>query len=256
MKRLALIGCAVAVVGSLMAVPAEAGRIVVANDEWTLTNFGFTTAPAINDPGIYVTNVAGWFTGGGSGTFHAYSTNFGLTESLLSAAMTGGGNTWTIGTGITFDLPTLLTYDGIFLAGNAASNTVLIDYVNAGGNVYLAGGTGCCGGAVGEAAQWNTFLHHFGLDFATSYNQIEGNLAVSGIHPILAGVDHLYQNNGNNVSDLDLSDPRNQVLVSSGSNGLYAVYDDTAAVPEPGTMLLMGMGLSALGVRRRFRKNR
>ena len=53
------------------------------------------------------------------------------------------------------------------------------------------------------------------------------------------------------MSDLFPGDPRNRVLVSSGSNGLYAVYDP---VPEPGTMLLMGIGLGALGVRRRFRR--
>ena len=53
----------------------------------------------------------------------------------------------------------------------AANNAVLIDYVNAGGNVYLAGGTGA-GGAAAEAAQWNTFLNYFGLGFEPSYNGI------------------------------------------------------------------------------------
>ncbi len=229
------------------AVPAEAGRIVVANDEWTLSNTGYTST---NDPGVFVLNVASWFDGGGPGKFHAYSTSFGLTQSSLATTMTGAGHTWTTGLAITWDLPTLRLYDGIFLAADAVPSTaVLVDYVNAGGNVYLAGGTGS--DAAKEAAMWDPFLNAFGLDFAPAYNGVAGNIAISNPHPIFAGVDSLYQNNGESVSDLFPGDPRNRVLVSSGSNGLYAVYDP---VPEPGTMLLMGIGLGALGVRRRFRR--
>ncbi len=138
----------------LLGLSAHAGKIVVNNDEWTLSNSGWS---APNDPGIFATNVATWFTGGGTGSFLAYSTNFGLTGSALNSAITTAGHTWTVSTAVTFDLPTLLGYDGVFLMGNAADNSVLTQYVNAGGNVYLGAGTGL-GGPVAEAFYYPQIL--------------------------------------------------------------------------------------------------
>jgi hypothetical protein len=115
------------------------GRIIVAHDEVTLSNTGFSLAP---DASQFALNVASWFTGSTAGNFLVFSTNFGLTESQLASTMTSAGHSWTVSTAVDFSLPNLLQYDAIFLAGTPADNQVLIDYVNAGGNVYLAGGTG------------------------------------------------------------------------------------------------------------------
>ncbi len=68
---------------------AQAGKIVVANDDWTLSNTGFI---APNDPDVFATNVAAWFTGGGTGSFLAYCNAHGLTESSLANAITGAGH--------------------------------------------------------------------------------------------------------------------------------------------------------------------
>jgi hypothetical protein len=242
-----------AVLSLLMITTAHAGKIVLSNDEWNLSDYGFTVNP-INDPVTYASNVAGWFTGGGAGSFLAYSGNFGLTGNSLASAMTSAGNTWIVSMADPFTLATLLGYDGVFLAGNPVDNHVLIDYVIAGGNVYLAGGTGY-GGAAAEAAQWNTFLNAFGLGFGSFYNGVGGNISISSPHPIFANVDHLYQNNGNDTLDIIASDPRAQVLLSLNGHGLYAVYDSgPVAAPEPATFLLIGAGLAGAGFLRKMIK--
>lgn len=219
--------------------PAQAAKIIVANDEWTLSDKGFAEAP---DTDIFVKDIAKWFAGDSNGKFHAYSTNFGLTESSLAATMTGAGYTWTTGLNIKFDLPTLLNYDGIFLAGNPADNDVLIDYVEQGGNVYIAGGTGLLNGFGGEAASWNTFLNHFGLGFAPRYNRIIGNVAINNSYPLMNGVSSLYNNDGSDAVVLDTANPHTQVIVKPG---LYAVYNSESftTVPEASSAL----GILALG---------
>lgn len=220
---------------------AEAGKIVVNNDEWTLSNTGFAQAP---DASTFATNIADWFTDGSLGTFHAHSTNSGLTDSSLASAISGDGHTWTTGLLPTFDLPTLLQFDGIFLGGDTVDNQVLIDYVNAGGNVYLMGGAG---DAVAEAQSWNPFLNEFGLGFSSPYNGVGGNVNIASSHPIFQGVDALYQFNGSPIVDLDLNDPTAEILVNHPTGGLYAVYE-MERVPEPsGVLSLLAFGAIGAG---------
>ena len=202
------------------------GKIVVNHDEWTLSNRGFSCTA---DAGQFALSVASWFTGGGTGNFLVFSNNFGLVESQLASTMTGAGHTWKINLGESFTLPNLLQYDAIFLADNSANNTVLINYVNAGGNVYLAGGTGI-DGAVAEAARWNTFLNAFNLNFGAPYNGVggfpcmAGSLPINSTHPIFAGVTSLFQFNGNSVSELSPADPNTDILEFSGPHGLYGAF--------------------------------
>lgn len=175
------------------------GKVVANNDEWPLTNFGFSRAPSAAQ---FARNIADYFTGGAPGKFLVYSTNFGLADTQLAAVMTGAGHVWDRTTvnqpGFQLTLQTALQYDAIFLAADpVVNNQVLIDYVNAGGNVYVAGGTGCCGGAGGEAGRWNTFLNAFGLNFGAPYNGATGVFAPVSSHPLLNNVSSVYFDNGN-----------------------------------------------------------
>jgi hypothetical protein len=224
---------------------AASGKIVVANDDWTLSD-GYGYPP--NDPAVFATNVAHWFAAPGA-SFRAWSNNFGLTGTDLHNTMTGAGYTWTASTAGTFDLPTLKAYDAIFLGGYApdpAPAAVLTAYVNQGGNVYVFGGAGLPGGggAPAEAAYWNQFLNAFGLAFQPNYNTGNLDLPISSGHPIFANVDHLYQNGGSGIRDLDPSSSDNEVLVTHDGIGQYAVY-----VPEPGSLSLLLLG--GLGLLRR-----
>lgn len=254
MRRSRVLSFGAVVLALSFAPMAEAGRIVLANDEWTLSDFGPAfTAP--NDAGTFALNVRTWFTGS-SGDILAFSNNFGLTGASLAAVMTSGGNhTWTVDTSAA-SWSNLSTYDAVFLGGFQVPNVSdLIAYVNGGGNVYLMAGTGgCCfTSAAAEAAYWNTFLNAFGLAYGPSYNLVGGNIPISSSHPIFAGVDSLYQDNGNDTLDILPLDPNGVVLVTNAAgHGLYAVFE-SAAVPEPGTVILVGAGLAALGLRRRRR---
>src|SRR5215510_10072791 len=145
---------------------ALAGKVVVSGDDQTFRSAGFV---APNDGAQFAQNVAAFFTGGESGNFLVYSDNAALTGSELAAAMQSAGHTWTVSTAVTFDLPTLLGYDAVFVGGSNADVNVLVQYVSAGGNVYLAAGTGpdgFFGDYATEAAIWSGFLQSEGLSLA------------------------------------------------------------------------------------------
>ncbi|BAZ85826.1 hypothetical protein NIES806_20300 [Dolichospermum compactum NIES-806] len=205
-----------------MSLISSIGRIVVNSDECTLNNTGFQQSP---DADKFAINVAKYFVGEGKGKFHALSNHFGLVESSLEKTLTQAGHTWSKGTNITIDLPTLSKYDGIFLAGNPVNNQVLIQYVKNGGKVYLAAGTGL-GGSQAEADRWNTFLGEFGLKFAGLYNGIVRNLSPNQSHPLFAGVKSLYFNSGNSITDLKPESSLNQIIQTHISGqGLIATAE-------------------------------
>lgn len=244
--------CIVLVLLAASIVPAlSAGKIVLANDDWTLSHTGFD---APNDGGVFATNVAKFFTGGSGGSFLAYSNNFGLLGTELRDAMTSAGYSWTVSTIGALDLARLKSYDATFLSvrySSGISASVLTEYVNDGGNVYLYAGDG----AVGDGTPWNPFLANFGLKFGLSYNPLHESTPIASSHPLFAGVDHLYTYNGNDITDTDPLSDANQVLVYSGTHGVYGMYDGSL-VPEPSGLFAMVGCLSAftgIAVRRRRR---
>lgn len=223
---------------------ADAATVVVSHDEWSMSTTGFAQSP---DASVFVQNLVNEF-----GTrIHAYSTNFGLNNTAISAAMSTAGATFTAGTGFAFTLANLAGIDAVMLAGNyldAAGLGVLSDYVAGGGSVYIAGGTGSLGPTT-EANSWNSFLAPFGIQMTGgAYDGIGGNLAVSG-DAIFAGVSTLYSNNGNALTGGG--------VVCCGDNGLYAVWrseEGPAPVPLPASGLLLAGAVGAAAALRRRKR--
>jgi hypothetical protein len=231
-------------------VTSFAGRIFVNHDEWTTTNFGYTSAGPVN-AGQFVENLAAFMNiGGGSGNFLIYASNLSLNQSDFLDTLDTAGHTVTQDTtGATpFTLAALSAFDGIFMAGNNFSmdEQVLTDYVNGGGSVYIAGGTNDWLSAALEAAAWNGFLDDFGLAFATEFNSVTGNDSVTGTHSTLSNVSTLYYAGGNAIVLTGGNPNASIVEVSLFGDQLLGVFDDTpAAVPEPGTFALLAAALTA-----------
>jgi hypothetical protein len=235
MRRVAVL---VAGVSLLLTVSqAQAGRIVVNHDEWTTSNFGFIEAPA--DTAAFVQNVVSFLNlRGGPANVLAYSSNFSLRESGFVNALAAAGHSVTVGTEVALDLPTLLGYDAVFLAGSPAVDPSLLEaYVNAGGSVYLAAGTAAFGDVAGlsnesnaalEANVWNPFLNRFGLALRPErYNGLLGNFVVGGTHPIFDQVTSLYYQYGSSVV-LSGNNPNAKIIEASVDGaGLIGVFDDT-----------------------------
>jgi hypothetical protein len=121
-------------------------------------------------------------------------------------------------------------YDAIFVAQDYPTagfldNAALIDYVNGGGGVYLAGGVGPVPAT--EAAGWSVFLNHFGLEFAGTYNPLF-SVPVSSAHAIFAGITTLRCGNGQYIIHRG-TNPDAEIVQFSGSNGVYAVVNPSGA---------------------------
>lgn len=227
---------------------AHAGTVIVANDEWTLSDTGFYTAP--EDTERFVKNIASVFAPGKQGVFHAYSNNFSYTGTRLAKALSSGGHTYTAGTDFAFTPENIAGFDGLFLGGkylDTAEIDTLIDYVYTGGNVYLAGGTRFGGSAGRESDAWEHFLSVFDMAFGNEYNGIRGNIPVGGTdNPLFEGVEVLYQNSGNSIYG-------SGIIISNEGHGLYASAC-VQTVPVPSASLLLTAGLGVLALFRRIKK--
>jgi hypothetical protein len=227
-RTLTLLTCVLA-----STISAFAGNIIVDNDEWTLSDTGFSNEGVANGT-AYAQNVARFLTGASSrARIWINSSNFGLSGSSLKAAL--GDYTLTdSGTFTSFTLASLRGYSAIFLGGNdltSAEEVALIVYIKAGGSVYIAAGTGnITGGGAGEAAQWNVILNEFSLNIAPVYNGIDGTFPTDSMSPVLKGVTQLFYDNGNSVN---VTGQNAQIITQTDGQGLIGTYSQSTITPEP-----------------------
>ena len=200
------------------------GRIFVNHDEVTFFDEFFGEGAA-----EFARNLGEWFAKDGEGRFLVYSSNRGLTGELLRNTMLDRGHVWTVTTAVDFSLSTLLQYDAVFVMGDDADASVLIDYVHAGGNVYVGAGTGW-GGPAAEAARWNPFLNAFGVQLAPSYNNVFAGqyMPIQSSSPIFHNVPSLYQWDGNSITVFNTLGGDMRMLISVQGHGLYAAYESPA----------------------------
>ena len=188
-----------------------------------------------------------------------YLTDNSVTKNLLLFESNPGDGTRNFSTGVLNSLSnagfsvtvtsdyntTFASSDAVFVAQDFPAvgfldNTSLINYVNGGGGVYLAGGVGPS--ASTEAAGWSTFLNNFGLAFSSSgYNGIN-NIAITSGHSIFTGIASLGSGNGQSIIDPG-TNPNAEIIQFADDQGIYAV---ASPVPLPPTLLLFGSSLIGL----------
>jgi len=230
------------------------GKVLASGDEWVLSdaaysgNNGSTTA--------FANNIVGYV----GGTRYLIAANdwqniaygSGFQSQLASLGVTTTDNP-----SFTFSLASLAQFDAVFLAGTNGSGTanasLLNQYVQSSGSVFVCLGTGEMGGAPGEAAAWNPFLETWGLTAGSAEYFGAGNvpLVPSG-HPLQVNVAAITWSAGQEISVLD---PNATVFTGQfggaiGNRGILGV----ANVPEPSTLALLVAGaISLLFCARRWR---
>jgi hypothetical protein len=241
---------------ALTAVPAVShaqGKVVVSHDEWYTGSCCF----GANEK-QFMTNSMNWFGLGSGSNVLIYSGNGFLTDGTFSSFLSGMGIGSTANAGASSG--SFGSYGAIVVSGNPSMDALaLVNYVLAGGNVFVIGGTGT-GGSAGEAGYNNPFLNAFGLGFGTSYNNLS-TVSTVGFNTqgpfgaaLFTGVNSVYANNGNPVIQAaSVSGVTNQVFYDANQNGVFGAAQVTVT-PEPAALALFGTGLLALIPMARRRK--
>jgi hypothetical protein len=254
-------GLAIVTLLVLAVMPAVGQSIFVSNDEQFTSELGL---PLDNDKTL-VQNMAAWLT-----TFTTtkniliLSNNPGLNNpALIGYLGPGVGNlgytvrATTVAPGTLLSSRGIPLYDAVFVSGDcrfdalvfataicsngfAALDAVLVNYVNAGGNVFLEVGLVCSAGA----PTWDPFLNAFGMAIANGCNGIsQQNVNISSFHTqqlygpaLFAGVNSVYIDEGENVQLYNLN-PNNgvQIFTDTSLNGLYGAWRPTCSQPPYGT---------------------
>ena len=176
------------------------GLIVVSGDDWVLSDTAFSVLPA--DAERLAGNLARLLAGASAGRLHAYSDFFAYAGAGLRRAIEAQGHTFTVNATLSFDLPTLQTYDALLVGlplPTPAQIEVLAQYVDEGGRVYVHGGNG-----IGQPRlvpdAWNPWLSRYGLQMETGFNGLRGAVTVVSSHALFEGVTRVYIDAGHPLS--------------------------------------------------------
>lgn len=218
-----------------------AGRVVVGHDVNTLSS---SIAGPNEDQ--FAINVAQWLTGAKSGNILAVeSSPSDATRDYapsVKTALHGAGFVVTYVSDPTtvsaLTLANLQPYNAVFVGETfpvitSINPSVLLQYLNGGGNVYVYGGVGEL--AVVEAGLFNPFLEALGLSFATTgpdgeYNGLN-SVNITSTHPIFNGLTGKTLACGNGQDILALGTNVNATIIQfQGQNGVYAVVNPHAAL--------------------------
>jgi len=228
-----------------------ADRIVVGQDVNTLS-----TSVAGPHEDQFAVNIAEWLTGATSGNILAVESSPGDGSRdyapSVKAALANAGFTMTyISNPAIVSAETLANvqaYEAVFVGETyptetSISSSVLTEYVNSGGNVYIFGGVDDAPST--EAALLNPFLRSFGLAFdTTSYNGLT-SVNVTSTHPIFKGLTGKTLGSGNGQDIHDLGANLNASIIQlQAQHGVYAVVNGAAAAPEPATWSLAALSLT------------
>lgn len=235
---------------------SQPGRIVVAGDEWELSDAGFPLDRTFG------TRVAEWFglASGAQGkrvlVLDGQSANSGFNGtagafgSVFRGYLSGLGATVTY-RGVTGDPVTVAGHDAVFVDGRIEGVPSLVSDLSAlvagGGAVYVAGGTGMHGGGPsGESAFWQPFFtavtgtSDFGLG-TTGWFAREGALVGAG--PVGNGVTELHWYMGQDVRVGNT--PHASVVLRDSVHALVAAWSAPSPLairPEGGGVRLTWAG--------------
>lgn len=246
----------IALASFLFATKAFAGNIVVAHDVNTLaTQFGGPMEQ------LFAINVAKWLIGSNNGNILAIESqpnhpfvnyDIKVKNALANAgfSVTYESNPVTISA---LSLTDIQKFDALFVGitypqpSASINSTVLTQYVNGGGNVYIYSGVG--NNPVVEASFLNPFLNNFGLSFNFSdYNYIY-SVPITSSHPIFDGITGNILRNSRGQSIIDLgTNPNAEIVQFFCNEGVYAVVraSQSKSVSEP-TSALGLLAFSTLG---------
>ncbi|MCW3052610.1 MAG: mucD 8 [Chthonomonadales bacterium] len=211
--------------GSVADRGAHKGVLIVAADEVATNDSNFDQVPG-DSVVHFIRNLAYYFVGGRKGKFLIYSTNkcFG---NRFQQTLQEAGHTVTQ----TMSPESLSRYDAVFVCGNGeVSVKDLAAYIQGGGCVYLAGGTGG-----NEPGIFNDFLKPFGIEyqpFPNDYSTVQAT--AFGRSPLFNGVDALVIHGINPIKLLPGDWPHRSVACSQDGH-IYWVVNTADVVVTDGT---------------------